>query len=88
MKIKITLTLSDSKIEQLALSKWYSSFIWEETNQQTPEDYIRQVYEDIVLADLGNEYVNEARKNRTEAYIAEEIAIRDTAIADIESSIA
>ena len=42
----------------------------------------------MVLADLGNEYVNEARKNRTDAYIAEEVAIRDTAIADIESSIA
>ena len=42
----------------------------------------------MVLADLGNEYIKEHRKNRTEAYIAEEIAIRDTAIADIESSIA
>lgn len=87
MKIRITLKLSDTKIEQLALSKGYSPMIGEEANPQSSSDYLRQVYEWIILADLANEYVKTHRKSVAYNISQAESTVRDTAIADIESSV-
>lgn len=87
MKIRITLKLSDAKIEQLALSKGYSPMIWESVNTQSSSDYLRQVYEGILLADLANEYLKSHRQSVSSSISQAEATVRDAAIADIESAV-
>lgn len=86
-KIKIIIKINDTKLDSLALAKGYSAMIGEEVNSQSAVDYLRQVYEGIVMNDLANEYLK-AHKNLVSSSIVEaENNVRATAVSDIESSI-
>ena len=56
-------------------------------NPQSKEDFIRQVYEGIILADATREFITFTNKQKEEARIIEENAIRDAVSSSITSTI-
>ena len=97
MKITISATLIPEQIDILAKQKGYQETFQEtnvETNEvsnypnpQSKEDFIRQVYEGIILADATREYIGYSNRQKEEARIAEENAIREQVAQSITSSI-
>ena len=77
MKITVTATLNEEQIDILAKQKGYQESTNDYTNPQSKEDFIRQVYEGIILADATREYIWYANRQKEEARIAEENAIRE-----------
>ena len=59
----------------------------EVTNPQSKEDFIRQVYEGIILNDATREYITYSTRQKEEARIAEENAIREQVAQSITSTI-
>ena len=96
MIITISATLTTEQIDILAKQKGYQDTIsvpWEEqaivqvANPQSKEDFIRQVYEGIILADATREYIAHSNHQKEEARIAEENAIREQVAQSITSTI-
>lgn len=99
MTITITATLTPEQIDILSKQKGYQDTISamsedpESTetiqvpNPQTKSDFIRQVYEGIILGDATREYISFANRQKDEARIAEENAIREQVAQSITSSI-
>ena len=56
-------------------------------NTQSQEDYIRQVYEWIILRDVVNSLIEKAYKDKLQERQIEEAAIRESIILDISSAI-
>jgi hypothetical protein len=56
-------------------------------NPQSKEDFIRQVYEGIILADATREFLNYTNKQKEETRIAEENAIREQVASSITSTV-
>jgi len=95
MKITVTATLNEEQIDILAKQKGYQDTIYtwnigetiESLNPQSKEDFIRQVYEGIILGDATREYINYSTRQKEEARIAEENAIREQVANSITSTI-
>ena len=101
MIITVTATLTPEQIDILAKQKGYQDTIttsnalltnppqFEQVpNPQSKEDFIREVYEGIILNDATREYVNCSNKQKEAQRIAEENAIREQVASSITSSIA
>lgn len=56
-------------------------------NTQSQEDYLRQVYEGIILRDMTSALVEKVNKDRLQERQTEELAIRESIIADLSSMI-
>lgn len=95
MKITISATLTTEQIDILAKQKGYQDTISsgvipdivEIPNPQSKADFIRQVYEGIILGDATREYISFANRQKDEARIAEENAIREQVSQSITSNI-
>jgi len=99
MKITISATLTPEQIDILAKQKGYQETIpvpWilnEEqiiilsANPQSKEDFLRQVYEGIILGDATREYIAYSTRQKEEARIIEENLIREEVQSAISSSI-
>ena len=95
MQITITATLTEEQVSILATVKWYQStisvgHIGELTIIQNPQsraDFIAEQYNRLISTDAENEYIRYAKKQREEAELAEENAIREQVKASISSSI-
>lgn len=96
MKITISATLIPEQIDILAKQKGYQETIstpWDGhtiiqvQNPQSKEDFIRQVYEGIILGDATREYIAYSNRQKEEARIAEENAIREQVTQSITSTI-
>lgn len=88
MQITVTATFpTQEQVDILANMKWYSDTIFWEPNLQSKEDFLRQVYEGIIIADATKEFVKNSQINKEAERIAEEQAIRDQVASTITSSI-
>lgn len=99
MIITISATLNEEQIEILAKQKGYQDAISamsedpestetiQVSNPQSKSDFIRQVYEGIILGDATREFVAYTTRQKEEARIAEENAIREQVSSSITSSI-
>lgn len=87
MKITISATLTSDQIDILAKQKWYNETIFDYQNPQSKEDFLRQVYEGIILNDATREYISYSNRQKEEARIAEENAIREQVSSSITSTI-
>lgn len=100
MIITISATLTPEQIDILATQKGYQDTIItgnalltnppqleQIPNPQSKEDFIRQVYEGIILGDATREYIAYSTRQKEEARIAEENAIREQVAQSITSSI-
>lgn len=88
MQITVTATFpTQEQIDILANMKGYSDTIFWEPNTQSKEDFLRQVYEGIIIADATKEFVRNSQINKEAERIAEENAIREQVISSITSSI-
>jgi len=96
MIITISATLTPDQIDILAKQKGYQDTIsvpWEEqaivqvSNPQSKEDFIRQVYEGIILSDATREFISYTTRQKEEARIAEENAIRESVANSITSTV-
>jgi hypothetical protein len=59
----------------------------EVSNPQSKEDFIRQVYEGIILADATREFLSFTNRQKEEARMAEENAIREAVANSITSKV-
>jgi archaellum component FlaC len=75
------------QIDILARQKGYQDILNEVENLQTKSDFIRQVYEGIILGDATREFVAYTTRQKEEARIAEENTIREQVASAITSSI-
>ena len=57
------------------------------SNPQSKEDFIRQVYEGIILSDATREFISYTTRQKEEARIAEENAIRESVANSITSTV-
>ena len=97
MIITISANLTTEQIEILAKQKGYQDTILVQSietwfnesiiNPQSKEDFIRQVYEWIILADATREFLSYTNKQKEEARIAEENAIREEVAQSITSTV-
>jgi len=96
MIITISATLTSEQIDILAKQKGYQDTIsvtWQEqaivqvANPQSKEDFLRQVYEGIILTDATREFISYTTRQKEEARIAEENAIREQVASSITSTI-
>ena len=97
MIITISATLTTDQIDILAKQKGYQETFQEtniETNEvsnysnpQSKEDFIRQVYEGIILGDATREFLNFSNRQKEEARIKEENAIREAVANSITSKV-
>jgi hypothetical protein len=87
MIITISATLNEEQIDILARQKGYQDILNEVENLQTKSDFIRQVYEGIILGDATREFVAYTTRQKEEARIAEENTIREQVASAITSSI-
>lgn len=93
MQITITATLSPEQIDILAKQKGYEEIIGvgvipeNVPNPQSKEDFIRKVYESIILNDATREFLTYSTNLKEQARILEETAIREQVIGSITSSI-
>lgn len=97
MKITVSATLNEEQIDILAKQKGYQETFQEtnvETNEvsnypnpQSKEDFIRQVYEGIILADATREYISYANSTKENERIAYENSIREQVASSITSNI-
>jgi hypothetical protein len=97
MQVTITATLTPEQIHMLATQKGYQETLQEidtETgavssypNTQSKSDFIRQVYEGIILGDATREVIAFRNKMKEQERIAEENAIREAVANSITSSI-
>lgn len=91
MKITISAILDETQIAILATQKGYQDTILSGEdripNTQSKEDFIREVYEGTILTDATREFVSFSNKQKEEARIEEEKAIREQVRASISSSV-
>lgn len=95
MIITISATLNEEQINILANQKWYSNTTtelveWEIiniNNTQSKEDFIRKVYESIIINDATREYISYSIRQKEESRIVEENAIREQVAQSITSNI-
>lgn len=95
MIITISATLNEEQINILANQKWYSNTTtelveWEIiniNNTQSKEDFIRKVYESIIINDATREYISYSIRQKEESRIVEENAIREQVAQFITSNI-
>lgn len=99
MKITLTATLSDEEVQILAMQKWYSSKITviadpgnpsvftEIDNPQSPSDFIRQVYEGIIVADATKVFTEYRSAQLKEQQRQIEEAVRQWVSSSITSTI-
>lgn len=90
-KIIVSAILNEEQVTILAKQKWYQDTVlleWEYIpNPKSKEDFIRQVYESIILSDATREYITYSTRQKEEARIVEENVIRDEVAQSITSSI-
>lgn len=92
MIITISATLNDEQINILASQKGYQANFLDNSevcyaNPQSKEDFIRQVYEGVILGDATREFIAYSNRQKEEARIAEENAIREQVTNSITSTI-
>lgn len=99
MIITITATLNDEQVYMLATQKGYQDTIIaisedpesnktiEVPNPQSRSDFIRQVYEGMIIGDATRESIAFSNKMKEAERIAEENAIRQAVESSITSSI-
>lgn len=95
MNITITATLTEEQIEILSNAKGYQPTVstWpiEELttipNPKTRADFIAEQYLGLITSDASKEFSAYSNRQREEARIAEENAIREQVVASISSSI-
>lgn len=87
MKITISAELTAEQVQILSTKKGYSETIFGEPNLQTREEYLKEVYTGIIMADATNVFVSYAKEQRAEQERIEEETIRANVAASITSSI-
>ncbi len=92
MKITLTATLTEEEINILASKKWYQShFDWPKweliENSQSAPDYIRQVYEWIIIADTTRVFTEYRTQQIKDQISLTEQAVRDWVASSITSTI-
>jgi len=95
MVITISATLTPEWIDTLSKAKGYESEIHTMTdagfvhsaNSQTPEDFIRQVYQSMIENDAIDVFVKYAKEQRAELERIEEEKIRTSVSNSITSSV-
>lgn len=99
MKITLTATLSDEEISILALQKWYydkitviedpenPSVFTEVDNPQSKSDFIRQVYEWIIISDATKIFTEYRSAQLKEQQRLLEEAVRQWVSSSITSTI-
>ncbi len=91
MKITISAILDETQIAILATQKWYQDTIlseWEHLpNPQSKEEFIREVYEGIILNDATREFIAYSTNQKIQEKLLEENAIREQITNAITSSI-
>lgn len=96
MIIAIKASLTDEQAIILASTKWYSSTITvldgntvvsEQTNPETPFDFLKRVYEQMIVEDATKGFIAHSERAIAEQKLAEENAIRESVISSIVSSV-
>ena len=87
MKITISAELTPEQVLILSTKKGYNETIFGEPNTQSREEYLKEVYTGIILADATNVFVEYAKEQRAEADRLEQETIRANVAAEITSSV-
>ena len=87
MKITISADLTAEQVQILSTKKGYSETIFGEPNTQSREEYLKEVYTGIILADATSVFVSYTKEQRAEQERLEEETIRANVSASITSSI-
>ncbi len=87
MKITISADLTAEQVQILSTKKGYSETIFGEPNTQSREEYLKEVYTGIILADATSVFVSYTKEQRAEQERIEEETIRANVSASITSSI-
>lgn len=91
MIITIAAELTSEQIDIIASMKWYSPTVIENEieiqNPQSPEDFIRSVYESLIKSDATRIFIDYGNKGKESARLLEEQGIRDLVSSSISSKI-
>lgn len=87
MKITISAELTAEQVQILSTKKGYSETIFGEPNTQSREEYLKEVYTGIIMADATNVFISYTKEQRAEQERLEEETIRANVSASITSSI-
>lgn len=99
MKITLTASITDEEAQVLALQKWYSSRITviadpenpsifsEIDNPQSASDFIRQVYEWFIIADVTKVFTEFRSRELQEEQRKLEEYIREWVVSSITSTV-
>ena len=87
MKITISAELTAEQVQILSTKKGYSETIFGEPNTKSREEYLKEVYTGIIMADATNVFVSYTKEQRAEQERLEEEVIRANVAASITSSI-
>ena len=87
MKITISAELTAEQVQILSTKKGYSETIFGEPNTQSREEYLKEVYTGIIMADATNVFISYTKEQRAEQARLEEETIRANVAASITSSI-
>ena len=87
MKITISAELTAEQVQILSTKKGYSETIFGEPNTQSREEYLKEVYTGIIMADATNVFISYTKEQRAEQERLEEETIRANVAASITSSI-
>lgn len=99
MQIIITANLTDEQALILAKEKWYSTIInivdtssntatmIEVPNTETPFDFLKRVYESLIIQDAQKYFIEVFEKNRRTEQEIELNAIKEQVVLSITSSV-
>lgn len=87
MKITITAELTDEQALILAKEQGYQEVVWEELNPISPADYIKSIYENMIIDNVSGCFINHNDRQNKTTWELEEKTIKDNVTASIVSEV-
>ena len=87
MQIQISATITDEQALILAKEQWYQEVIWEELNPISPADYIKSIYENMIIDNVSGCFINHNDRQNKTTWELEEKTIKDNVTTSIVSEI-